>query len=311
MDKLKKGMIALSICALLSACNETETVIEQIEEDPTVETEKEDIIEVLAVEDILQQSLSVMEKIESLSSNIDISQEISFPNEDGFVSTSQVYMEMIRKPLVMYQKSQMDVPEMGELETELYIVEDGVYYKDAIEDTWFTYPEDFTQELRTLEETQMSPEEQLELLIEHTEHVTYEEDESHYILTVEGSDATLQSFAEKLNGLVLDEMATDIDQLMVMATIEDIDYKLYIEKETFLQTKMHVKMALQLSMEEGLVDIDLTLNSTFDDYNDISSITVPTAILENAEEYNPYSDLEELEEMEIDDFEEMEEEETE
>jgi hypothetical protein len=203
----------------------------------------------------------------------------------------------------------MDVPELGELKTELYIVEDGVYYKDAIEDTWFTYPEDFTQELRTLEETKMSPEEQLELLTEHTEHVTYEEDESHYILTVEGSDATLQSFAEKLNGLVLDEMATDIDQLMVMATIEDIDYKLYIEKETFLQTKMHVKMALQLSMEEGLVDIDLTLNSTFDDYNDISSITVPTAILENAEEYNPYSDLEELEEMEIDDFEEMEEEE--
>ncbi|WP_332695417.1 DUF6612 family protein [Halalkalibacter lacteus] len=312
MDKLKKGIVALIICALFTACNETETVINQPKEEPTVEDEKEEIIDVLAVEDILQQSIYVMKNIESLSSNMDVSQEMEFPNEERFATTSSLYMEiMMQKPLIMYQKSQMDVPEMGNLETELYMVEDGVYYKDAIEDKWFTYPENFTQELRELEETQMSPAEQLELLTRHSEHLSYEEDDTYYIVTIEGSNDILQAFAEELNRLVLDEMATDMDQLMMMATIQDLDYRLYIEKKTFLQTKMNMKMTIQLEMEEELVGIHSTMNATFDHFNDISEITVPAGILKNAEEYNPYSGLNDLEEIEIDDLEEMEEDATE
>ncbi|MFC0469938.1 DUF6612 family protein [Halalkalibacter kiskunsagensis] len=298
MDKFKKGIVALCISALLAACNETEPVITQQEEEPTVEEIKENTRDGLSVTDILQQSINVMENIESLSSNLDVTQELIFPNEESYVATSTLYIEMIQKPLVMYQRNVMDVPEMGKLETELYMVEDGVYYKDAIEDVWFTYPEDFTQELRGLDETQMSPAEQLELLTRHTDYLAYSEDDTHYILTIKGSNDSLQIFAEEINDLVLDEMTTDIEQLMTVASIQDIDYELYIEKETFIQTEMKMKMSLQLEIKEELVEIQSTIHATFDHFNDISSIIVPPVIVENAEEYNPYADLDNLEDLE-------------
>ncbi|MFC0559297.1 DUF6612 family protein [Halalkalibacter alkalisediminis] len=297
MGNLKNWFVILCSFILLTACSEATSVESK---DPAKETKEETQGE-LALEEILQKSIEAMEGIQSLSSEMNVVQEMALPNDESFSTNISVYMEITQDPFNMYQKMLMELPEVGNTEIEMYMVEDAVYYKDPMENKWFTYPDDLAQQLRDLETAQMGSEEQLTLLLENLEHLSYTEDDDHYIITVEGSADILQSFAQKLNGLVHDNMAGDIDQLMLMSDMKELDYILYIEKDTFLQTKMDMMMVFELQTDGESLLINTSTQATFSDFNAFTEVEVPANVIENAEEFDTsfseFGDFDEFDEF--------------
>ncbi len=296
MHYLKKGLGIIAVTTLLTACGETATT------DPTEqETPAEPQEEVLTVEDVLRESTEVMSSVQSFSADMEQSQEMELPDGESFSSDSTMMMEMTQEPLALYQKMKMTVPEMGEMETEMYMVENGIYFKDTMEDAWFTYPEELTQELGNIEDMQIQPEEQLELLTKHAEHLLLEEADSHYIVTIEGSSDILQGFAEEMNRIMSDDLSAEMDHMMSMADIQELDYTLYIDKETFLQTQMDMTMVFELNTEGESMKILTTTNAVFSNFDEIEEIIVPADVLESATEFG--TDFPEFEEMSEADFE--------
>lgn len=293
MDHRKKWLSVMAMTVFLTACGEAATT--ELTE-PEAPPEKA----AMTVEDVLHHSTEVMTDIQSFSTEMDMNQKMDLPDGESYTTDSSISMSMTQNPLALHQKMSMTLPEMGEMETEMYMVENGIYFKDGMEDTWFTYPEELTQDLSELQDMQMKPDEQLELLKRHTEHLSLEEDDSHYIVTVNGSSDILQGFARELNGLMNDELSGEMDQMMNMADIHELDYTLYIEKETFLQTEMDMKMTFELKMEGESIMILTTTNATFSHFNEIDEITVPSDVLESAEEFGlDFTDFEEMNDIDL------------
>jgi hypothetical protein len=304
MGNIKHWLAILcSFTLFLTACSDA-TSVEST--DPKEDETQEEAVNQLSVEEILQQSIKAMESVSSLKTEMNMLQEMALPNEESYSTNMLIYMEITQEPLNMYQKITMEFPEIGEMETELYMLEDAFYYKDPMENKWFTYPEEIASQLREMEDTQISTDEQLELLLKNAEHLSFTEDDDHYIVTVEAAPNILHSFAQELNGLVHDNMAGDIDQLMLMSDIKDLDYTLYIDKKTFMQTKMDMSMAFELTTDGEAVKISTSTQAIFKDFNAITEIQVPEKITKQAEEYNPdYSGVGEMEDFDLDSFDEF------
>ncbi|WP_227937266.1 DUF6612 family protein [Alkalihalobacillus deserti] len=283
MRNLKHWFVILCCFTILAACSET-TSVEST--DPSEKETTEEVPRDLTVEEILQKSMEAMENVQSLSTELNMTQDMALPDQESYSTNISVYMEMTQEPFNMYQKMAMELPEVGKTEMEFYMVEDAVYYKDPMEDTWFTYPDDLAQQLRELETSQFGTDEQLALLLKNTENLSHTEDNDHYIITVEGAADSLQTFAQELNRLVHDDMAGDIDQLMLMSDIKELNYTLHIEKDTFLQTKMDMTIAFELTTEGESVTIQTRTHATFSDFNDFTKIEVPATIVDQAEEFD-------------------------
>ncbi|ARK32075.1 DUF6612 family protein [Halalkalibacter krulwichiae] len=295
MGNFKHWLVILCGLIALSACSES-TSVESTDPKPNETNEAE-----FTVEEILQKSIEAMNDVQSLSTEMNMIQEMELPQDEQYSSNILVYMELTQEPFNMYQKISMDLPEVGLSETELYMVEDTFYFKDPMEESWFTYPDDLAATLRELESEQFSTNEQLDLLLKNADLLSYTEDEEHYIITVEGSPDLLQDFAQELNGLVHDEMTGDINQLMMMSDIQELNYTLYIEKDTFMQTKMDMSMAFELSMDGEQITIKTDTQASFDNFNGYSEITVPEAVIKEAEEFNlEFTEFEDFEEFDVD-----------
>ncbi|GAE26542.1 hypothetical protein JCM9140_2622 [Halalkalibacter wakoensis JCM 9140] len=306
MVQFVKTILLLTVLLFVSACTQTETV-EQIDDGTTEKKERDhhdvDIQEetLLTVEDILTRSLTEFQSIESLSSNKKVVQDIQLPNEDPLSTTTSLYAEMTQTPLTMYQKRVSTIPTMGDFVTDIYLVDEGVYFKDGLEDGWFTYPEDVAEELIAYEETTARPQEQqLELMSKYTDQLTYEETETHYVISFMGTSDVLTAFSLELNHLMLDELANELEEFMMMADINKLEYTVFIEKETFLQTEWNMSLQLELPLEEESITREINASEHLDHFNEITEIIVPLEVIQNAKEFNLHlSEFEELKQFDI------------
>lgn len=318
MQSLKKWLGLVTIALVLSACGEAAQ--SEKAEEPATEPEQEVEVESdntkeaeMTVEEILGESIKAMADVNGFTTEMDMTQEMTLPGEEDSLTTqSKITMELTQDPLAMHQVMEMDVPEMGKMATEMYMADNNVYFKDEVEDAWFTYPEDLTQELVDLQDMQMKPEEQLEILKKNSEHLSYEEKDGQYVVTVEGSAASLQEFAQELNSSLSDELTSELDDMMSMADITELDFTLYIDKETFYQTKMDMYMVLELTVEGETLNIESTTHATFDNFDEVEEIKVPEEVVENAQEFSlDFSELEDMNELELNEAELEEQPETE
>ncbi|KHF37822.1 DUF6612 family protein [Halalkalibacter okhensis] len=308
-----KWFLLISAFVFLTACSKTDPVIQaeptqEDKETPEARESERETEDILTVEEILSKSLGELQHVESLSSTKELTQHISLPNEDPFSTTTSLYTEVIQDPISMYRKRVSEVPIMGDFITDIYVVEDGIYFRDGLEDTWFTYPEDVTYEVIAIEEAQVNPQEQhLELLARYAEQLTFEETDTHFILSFKGNPDVLTAFALELNNLMLDELATELEEFMTMADIQKLEYKLFIEKETYLQTEWTMSLVLDLTLEEDSIQREIHVTESLEQFNEISEIIVPQEALDHAEEFNQYfSEFEDLHNFDMNDFKHVE-----
>lgn len=298
MKKIKWLVTGLACTVALVACgnedasteesttnNETEAAASEdgTEEATTDETEEEGTTE--DAKSILEQSINAMTDVESFSMDMTMDQTMEMEGEEPLEMSTKLKMDAIQDPLSFYQVIESPDPLSGELtEVEQYFVDGEIYTYDPSQDMWIKMSGDLIG-MNDIEDLEMSPDEQLETLMNFADDITVEDEGDRYALTIDGSGDELKEIAKELANAEADAtMQADMDQIFEGMNITKLDYVLYINKETYYQEEMSMNLDMEMEAEGDTVTISQVSSGTFGKFNEIDEITVPSEAIDNAVE---------------------------
>lgn len=302
MKKIKWLVTGLACTVALVACgnedasteesttnNETEAAASEdgTEEATTDETEEEGTTEGTTedAKSILEQSINAMTDVESFSMDMTMDQTMEMEGEEPLEMSTKLKMDAIQDPLSFYQVIESPDPLSGELtEVEQYFVDGEIYTYDPSQDMWIKMSGDLIG-MNDIEDLEMSPDEQLETLMNFADDITVEDEGDRYALTIDGSGDELKEIAKELANAEADAtMQADMDQIFEGMNITKLDYVLYINKETYYQEEMSMNLDMEMDAEGDTVTISQVSSGTFGKFNEIDEITVPSEAIDNAVE---------------------------
>ncbi|MEN0644715.1 DUF6612 family protein [Alkalicoccobacillus gibsonii] len=302
MKKIKWLVTGLACTVALVACgnedasteesttnNETEAAASEdgTEEATTDETEEEGTTEGTTedAKSILEQSINAMTDVVSFSMDMTMDQTMEMEGEEPLEMSTKLKMDAIQDPLSFYQVIESPDPLSGELtEVEQYFVDGEIYTYDPSQDMWIKMSGDLIG-MNDIEDLEMSPDEQLETLMNFADDITVEDEGDRYALTIDGSGDELKEIAKELANAEADAtMQADMDQIFEGMNITKLDYVLYINKETYYQEEMSMNLDMEMDAEGDTVTISQVSSGTFGKFNEIDEITVPSEAIDNAVE---------------------------
>ena len=274
MKKWVKGF-AIGFLALgLAACSDTADV-----QPGTDEEKKSD----LTIGEVFEKAQAASEKVESMHADMDIKQNISAPDLGSDMdSIIKVNMDLVQEPMEMHQVMEMNMGDEGTASIELYITEEGFFMQDPESETWMKLPEELYEGLMA-SAGGADPTVDLASLEEFVEDFTFEQNDNEYILKLKAS-------GEKFEGLVQDQLS-EIEgigeaeaKVLEDMKIHQLDYEIYIDKETFDTTAFN--MIMDMEMEDGGNSVRITQDTKakISNINELKEIVVPQEILDSAVE---------------------------
>ncbi|MEB1806632.1 MAG: hypothetical protein LPK26_04975 [Bacillaceae bacterium] len=296
MSSIKALFASLCLIFVLAACSSGEET-----SSPNADIQDtEDVQSVISVDEIIQKSIKAMNKLESYTMEMNNEQELEMPGQEAFQMNMTMVADITMEPLRLYQKMTMAGLEesVDVIETESYFTEDGMFVKDSMQDGWMRFPEEFSQDILEVSQQQLNAEEQLKVFQQFAEDTELTEDDTHYILTVQGSDDNFKAMAHETMGFMQEAGASAmLDELLGMMEVQTFNYVIYIDKETFYQTKMDVEMHMSMTIEDETMMTIQRMTGVISNFNNVGDITIPQDVLDSAEEFS-FEFLEGLEDME-------------
>ncbi|QQK81392.1 hypothetical protein HUG20_16740 [Salicibibacter cibi] len=322
MTKMK-GFLTASACMLmLAACGDEDTDTEEVENDAESAEEEEETVETegteetdengmdegteeadateeeMDAEEVLSESMEAMDEINSYSGEMDIDQTISVDGEEMPMDMT-MSIDAVLDPMSFSQTMVTPDPMTGEeMEIEQYMDAEGtIYMLDPEMDEWIMM-DSSDLGLENIEDLEMSPQEQLEMMKAFASDLDVEEEEDRYALNVEGSGDEFMELIQEFAAIGDPQMQEEMDQ--VEMDINALDYVMYIDKETFYQDE--IEMNMEMEMEEGGQSMEMSqeMQGTFSDFDEIDDIDIPEEAIDEAIDIE---DLEgEMEEPEEDDL---------
>lgn len=292
MKFYKTLIVTVVFSLLLSACG-------------TSETSKKAS---MSADEILEKSIAAMSEVKSYSMDMKTKQTMTMTGiEEEMNMEMNMKTDIIVDPMQLYMVQEIKSPELGTEEaitTESYFTNDGFYTKDSMTNTWIKYTDEFAESIIELQKSQMNPEEQLNLLKRFTKNVEAEEDADHYILNLEADGEVLMEIVMEVMGLMGEDTAM-LGDLFNEMDIKTFTYKIYIDKETFFQTKMDVVTDMAMTIEEDTMTMKQEMAATITNFDGVAEITIPQEAIDNAEEFSfdTMFDLEGMEGIELEDIE--------
>ena len=284
MKKWLKGLTIGFLALGLAACADTGEVKPNTENANTSEpsVESEEVKTELTIEEVLVKAQANSEKLESMHAKMDIKQSMSIPSlEQEMNSDIQMDMDIVQEPLQMYQVMKMDMGAEGQVEIEMYMTAEGFFMKDPESDAWMKLPAEYYDEMIASMSAGADPTLDLASFTEFVDDFTFEQNDDAYILTLKAS-------GEKFTKLIQDQLSSmegmeGTDALGDM-TIHQLDYEIFIDKETFDMTAFNLVMDMEMTVEEETIGMAQDINAQISQINDIKEITVPQEILDSAVE---------------------------
>lgn len=284
MKKWIKGLSIGFLALGLAACSGTADVKPGTEDanknEPTAEAE--DVKTELTIGEVLEKAQASSEKLESMHAKMDIKQSMSIPSlGQEMDSDIQIDMDIVQEPLQMYQVMKMDMGEEGLAEIELYMTTEGFFMKDPESDAWMKLPEEYYEELMATMSAGADPTLDLEEFAEFTDDFTFEQNDNEYVLNLKAS-------GEKFTKLIQEQLSSiegmEGTEALEDMTIHQLDYEIFIDKETFDMTAFNLVMDMEMGIEEETIRIVQDMKAQISQINDIKEITVPQEILDSAVE---------------------------
>ncbi|KOY81114.1 DUF6612 family protein [Lysinibacillus macroides] len=282
MKKFIKVLAVGTLALTLAACNSSAT--------PKKETTKTSD---LTLEQVYDKAVERQANIKSASATMDMTQatKVSAGEETMELSSStKMDMDFIVDPLEMHLSGTMTMPNMfgegGEttdLPIEMYMKQGtGFFMKDTASDSWLKLPDDNFDDI--LEQTASSADakEQLEQLKSFINDFSFEQTDDEYVLTLDAEGDKFKALIDEeieksMQGMELGE--NPLDGL----TIDQINYVLYIDKDTFDTNKMDMKFDLKMNVEGQ----ELTMNTksviTYTEFDHLKTIDIPQEVIDNAQ----------------------------
>ncbi|MFJ7369829.1 DUF6612 family protein [Lysinibacillus sp. NPDC098008] len=276
-------VLAVGILALtLAACNSSAT--------PKKDTTKTSD---LTLEQVYDKAVERQTNIKSASATMDMTQATKVgAGEEAmeFSSSTKMDMDFIVDPLEMHLSGTMTMPNMlgegGEttdLPMEMYMKQGtGFFMKDTASDSWLKLPDDNFDEI--LEQTASSADakEQLEQLKSFIDDFSFEQTDDEYVLTLDAEGDKFKALIDEeieksMQGMELGE--NPLDGL----TIDQINYVLYIDKDTFDTNKMDMNFDLKMNVEGNEMVMNTKSVITYTEFDHLKTIDIPQEVIDNAQ----------------------------
>lgn len=167
---------------------------------------------------------------------------------------------------------------------DMYLTEDGFFMFEPTQELWMKLPIDLKDQFLELENSQTNPADQLEELKNFEEDFTFEQDNENFILTLKAEG---EKFEEFLKETAISSMPEDMQidaSLADFMTFNNVEYEIYIDKETFFTSKLNIMMDIEADLEGEKMNIVQEITSSYAEFNAIDSIEVPQEALDNAKE---------------------------
>lgn len=269
------GVLALALAACGDAANE------KAEPKPGTAEEKKSE---LTLEEVFNKAQEASEDVKNMHADMDIAQHI-IAGEENMESTIKMKMDAVIDPFAMYQVMEMEIAGEGSMKTEMYLTDSGFFMKDPESGTWLKLPEDMYDEIATTTDATEGATVDFASLKEYLDDFTFEQNDDEYILKLKAS-------GEKFNKLIQDELESAglLEQMGDEAALEEmkineVEYEIFIDKETFDTTAFNLVMDMEMSAEGETVQIKQDVKSKISKINEIDEITVPAEVLDEAVEY--------------------------
>ncbi|SDJ01914.1 DUF6612 family protein [Natribacillus halophilus] len=315
MTKMKGFLTASAAMLMLAACGDEDADTEEVAEDSeeeneaaeetedteaadengmdegTEETEEADATEEeMDAEEVLSESMEAMDQLNSYSAEMDMDQTISVDGEEMPMDMT-MNMDVVLDPMSFSQTMITPDPMTEEeMEIEQYMDEDGtIYMLDPEMDEWIMM-DGSDLGLENIEDLEMSPQEQLEMMETFASDLNMEEEEDRYALSIEGFGDEFMELIQEFAAMGDPQMQEEMDQFLGQMDINALDYVIYIDKETFYQDE--IEMNMELEMEEGGQSMEMSqkMQGTFSDFDETDEIDIPEEAIDEA------IDIEDLEE---------------
>ncbi|MBM7716590.1 outer membrane lipoprotein-sorting protein [Bacillus thermophilus] len=278
MKKALTIILGAMLMLVVSACNQT---AEPVEKDGKTETTKKE--QDLTLEEVYKKVEEANKDIKSFESNITMNQKVDAGGEKQEIK-SDMAMEFIMEPMTLHQKMTMSIGEEKQ-ELDAYLTKDGFYVYEPNQKTWLKLPSELSSQILQMSEGQTNPSEQLNQLKQFVDDFEFKQDEKSYILTLKASG---EKFDQFLKDNVKATMPPDMQDEAAMSdvTFNQVDYELFIDKETFYLTALNMVTDMDTDVNGQKMNMNLDMKSTYSNYNKVESIEVPKEALENAQEVN-------------------------
>lgn len=267
-----------AVALVLSTCNDRATPRKD-----TTTTSK------LTLEQVFEQALKRQTNIKSMSANIDLSQVIQFGvAEESMKMTidSQMDIDMIANPLAMHLIGTMAMPDLfgngkenSSMPIEMYMKQDqGFFMKEPTTESWMRIPSEQFDAILDQTASSTNAKEQLEQLKQYINHFTFEQTDNTYVLTL---NAKGDQFKELIQSEINKSLGTNENPLTNLA-IDQANYTIIIDKETFDTNKIDMNFNLKINMEGQESTIKTKTLVTYSEINHLDTIDIPQTIIDHA-----------------------------
>ncbi|OIJ22236.1 hypothetical protein BKP45_06220 [Anaerobacillus alkalidiazotrophicus] len=262
LRKLKSVGIAIVFMLVMSACN------------------SESSGSLTSASDVLIKSLELMEGLNSYSMKMESNQTLTINDDETVEMFLTLNADMTLAPLAFYQKMMMetDMEMMSTIETEMYFVDNQIYMYEPMTNEWMQLPPELIGEIGALSELQISPEQQLNVLTSFIDEIDMTESGNEYVLKLTGEGTEFLEIA-KLFGGVGTEDFEEMLELFSHLELNNIDYEIFIDKETLYQTRLNMIMEMEMVVDGERVHTVQTMSATIYGYNEVDEIVLPEEVI--------------------------------
>ncbi|GAF11656.1 hypothetical protein JCM19045_775 [Bacillus sp. JCM 19045] len=227
--------------------------------------------------DIIQKSNEAMLELDSYSSETMMEMTMPDPMSGESVTISVDTKEDVTlNPFAMHQVTMMSTPD-GDMETTLYWTEEGMY-EQGPDGEWYLYEELSSEEMMSLLQASAT-QEQAEML---GEHMSVSEEGGAYVLTYEGDGEELNEMINDMLGEMMGE-EMEGEAMLEGFEISNLDYDMTISQDTHYMTAMSMHMTMMIDDGEESVEMDISMEQTITNFNNVDPIVVPDEVKDNAE----------------------------
>ncbi|KOS68521.1 hypothetical protein AEA09_08130 [Lysinibacillus contaminans] len=272
---------------------------------PTVSQPTESQQSSITLEEVFNKALAKQQDVKSMKATVTMTQALEVSEGKETIKTntsSKMTMTAVVDPIQFFIEGTMAMtePESGEaieMPLKMYMTaKDGMYMYEPTEGAWMKFPSDMFNTILDQAGVQVSAADQLEMLKEFAKDFTMQETDNAYILTLNADGEKFSQLIKEQVSALLPMMESGIEDEDTLAVEEEIGalfnsmsfdnvkYQLTIDKKSFDIKGIVTDMTLAMDMEGVKMKIDQKSNIIYDEFNKITTITIPQEVLNNAKE---------------------------
>lgn len=236
------------------------------------------------LQEVFEKTSEANQGLDSFSMGMDLKQNMDMNGETNDID-SVMEIDVITDPFNMKQSMTLDMGEgMGKQEMEMYLTDDSLYVYEPNQQQWMKTANEYSDKIIQMTDVQTDLSNQLDQFKEFLDDFTIEEDGDSYILTL---DANGEKFNELLTGTIINSIPQNeifTNDVLDTLNFHQVEYELFINKETFYYTNLNVTMDYELDVEGQKVKLIQDIKQTYSNHNQIDEITVPQEAIDQAVE---------------------------